>query len=110
MAASLEVSGWQAELEGLLARFGQLFMRSEPRAQAGRYLEGLLGPVERKNGWQFAEAIGDTRPWRTQRVLSHVLWDEGAACDVCRNKTLLSQSHLLEQADGIQACIDLSQL
>lgn len=85
MAASVEVSGWQAELEGLLARFGQLFMRSEPRAQAGRYLEGLLGPVERKNGWQLAEAIGDTRPWRTQRVLSHVLWDEGAARNLCRD-------------------------
>ena len=53
MAASVEVSGWQAELEGLLARFGRLFMRSEPRVQAGRYLEGLLGPVERKNGWQL---------------------------------------------------------
>ena len=50
MAASLEVSGWRAELEGLLARFGRLFVRAEPREQAGRYLEGLLGPVERKNG------------------------------------------------------------
>ena len=85
MAASVEVSGWQAELEELLARFGRLFMRSEPRVQAGRYLEGLLGPVERKNGWQLAEAIGDARPWRTQRVLSHVLWDEGAARDLCRD-------------------------
>ena len=84
MAASLEVSGWRAELEGLLARFGRLFVRAEPRGQAGRYLEGLLGPVERKNGWQLAEAIGDARPWRTQRVLSHVLWDEGAARDLCR--------------------------
>jgi SRSO17 transposase len=84
VAASLEVSGWRAELEGLLARFGRLFVRAEPRGQAGRYLEGLLGPVERKNGWQLAEAIGDARPWRTQRVLSHVLWDEGAARDLCR--------------------------
>jgi hypothetical protein len=39
----------------------------------GLYLEGLLGSAERKNGWQLAEAIGDCRPWRTQRVLSHVL-------------------------------------
>ena len=78
------MGGWRAELEELLARFGRLFVRSEPREQAGRYLEGLLGPVERKNGWQLAEAIGDARPWRTQRVLSHVLWDEGAARDVCR--------------------------
>jgi SRSO17 transposase len=84
MTASLEVGGWRAELDGLLARFGRLFVRAEPRRQAGRYLEGLLGPVERKNGWQLAEAIGDARPWRTQRVLSHVLWDEEAARDLCR--------------------------
>src|SRR4051794_35121292 len=85
MAASLEVGGWRAELDGLLARFGRLFARAEPRREAGRYLEGLLGPVERKNGWQLAEAIGDARPWRTQRVLSHVLWDEEAARDLCRD-------------------------
>ncbi len=78
MVASLEVSGWRGELDGLLARLGRLFVRSEPRQQAGRYLEGLLGPVKRKNGWQLAEHLGDARPWRTQRVLSHVLWDEGA--------------------------------
>src|SRR3954447_14420396 len=84
MAASLEVGGWRAELDGLLDRFGRLFVRAAPRGQAGRYLEGLLGPVERKNGWQLAEAIGDARPWRTQRVLSHVLWDEEAARDLCR--------------------------
>jgi len=60
MATSLEVGGWRAELEGLLARFGRLFVRAEPREQAGRYLEGLLAPVERKNGWQLAEAIGDS--------------------------------------------------
>ena len=85
MVASPEVGGWRAELDGLLARFGRLFARAEPRRQAGRYLEGLLGPVERKNGWQLAEAIGDARPWRTQRVLSHVLWDEAAARDLCRD-------------------------
>ena len=84
MAASLEVGGWRAELDELLVRFGRLFVRSEPREQAGRYLEGLLGPVERKNGWQLAEHLGDARPWRTQRVLSHVLWDEEAARDLCR--------------------------
>jgi SRSO17 transposase len=84
MAASLEVGGWRAELDGLLARLGRLFVRPEPRRQAGRYLEGLLAPVERKNGWQLAEHLGDARPWRTQRVLSHVLWDEDAARDLCR--------------------------
>src|SRR4051794_18480017 len=84
MAASPEVGGWRAELGGLLARFGRLFARGEPRQRAGTSRAGLRGPVERKNGWQLAEAIGDARPWRTQRVLSHVLWDEEAARDLCR--------------------------
>jgi SRSO17 transposase len=68
----------------LHARLGELFVRSEPRRQAGLYLEGLLSAVERKNGWQLAEQLGDTRPWRTQRLLSHVQWDEEAARDLCR--------------------------
>ena len=48
------------------------------------YLGGLLAPLERKNGWQLAEAVGDRRPRRTQRVLSHVLWDQDKARDLCR--------------------------
>jgi SRSO17 transposase len=85
MAASLEKAGWRAGLDQLLDRFGRLFVRAEPRDQAGRYLEGRLGPVERKNGWQLAEHLGEARPWRTQRVLSHALGDEGAARDLCRD-------------------------
>src|SRR3954465_9354335 len=85
MAASLEVGGWRGGVGGLLAPFGPLFVGAAPRGQAGRYLEGLLGPVERKNGWQLAEHLGDARPWRTQRVLSHVLRDEEAARDLCRD-------------------------
>src|SRR3954452_6641180 len=78
------VLDWRSELSGLQARLGELFVRSEPRRQAGLYLEGLLSAVERKNGWQLAEHLGDARPWRTQRLLSHVQWDEAAARDLCR--------------------------
>jgi SRSO17 transposase len=78
------VLDWRSELGELHARLGKLFVRSEPRRQAGLYLEGLLSAVERKNGWQLAEHLGDARPWRTQRVLSHVQWDEAAARDLCR--------------------------
>jgi hypothetical protein len=85
MARLPKVSGGREELEALLVWFGRLFVRAEPRAQAGRYLEGLLGPIERKNGWPLAEHLGEARPWRTQRVLSHVLWDAEAACDLCRD-------------------------
>ena len=75
---------WRSELNALQARLGVLFGRAEPRRQAGLYLEGLLSAVERKNGWQLAEHLGDARPWRTQRLLSHVQWDEAAARDLCR--------------------------
>ena len=85
MMAALGAGGWRAELDQLLDRFGRLFVRAEPRDQAGRYLEGLLGPIQRKNGWQLAEYLGDVRPWRTQRVLSHAHWDEEAARDLCRD-------------------------
>ena len=71
------VLAWREELDALEARLGELFVRAEPRRQAGLYLEGLLSAVKRKNGWQLAEQIGDARPWRTQRVLSHVLLGRG---------------------------------
>src|SRR5512146_1867858 len=79
------VLAWREALADLHKRLGRLFVRPEPRRQAGLYLEGLLSSAQRKNGWQVAEQIGDTRPWRTQRVLSHVLWDENAARDLCRS-------------------------
>src|SRR5215470_12528490 len=36
---------------------------------------GLLAPLERKNGWQLAEAAGDGTPDRMQRLLNNARWD-----------------------------------
>lgn len=88
LADAAGVLAWRDELGALTARLGRLFVRPEPRRQVGLYVEGLLSPAKRKNGWQLAEQIGDTRPWRTQRVLSHVLWDGDAARDLCREYVL----------------------
>src|ERR671933_225167 len=96
-ADSASVLAWREELSALEARLGELFVRAEPRRQAGLYLEGLLSAAKRKNGWQLAEQIGDTRPWRTQRVLSHVLWDQDAARNLCRDYVI---EHL-GAADGV---------
>lgn len=82
------VLGWRDELGSLQEKLGKLFVRAEPRRQAGLYLEGLLSVAKRKNSWQLAEQIGDVRPWRTQRVLSHVLWDQEAARDLCRDDVI----------------------
>jgi len=88
LADAAGVLAWRDELGALTARLGRLFVRPEPGRQAGLYLEGLLSAAKRKNGWQLAEQIGDARPWRTQRALSHVLWDEDAARDLCREYVL----------------------
>src|SRR6187200_3680995 len=96
-ADSASVLAWREELGALQVRLGALFVRAEPRRQAGLYLEGLLSAAKRKNGWQLAEQIGDARPWRTQRVLSHVLWDQDAARDLCRAYAI---EHL-GAADGV---------
>jgi SRSO17 transposase len=78
------LAGWRDELAIVQQRLGELFGRPESRRQAGLYLEARLGSAERTNGWQLAEHIGDARPWRTQRVLSHVQWDQDKARDQCR--------------------------
>ncbi|KAA1052993.1 Mobile element protein [Azospirillum argentinense] len=85
MTTALDMlTGWPSQLDELFGRISGEFARAEPRRQARKYLEGLLGGAKRKNGWQLAEQIGDARPWRTQRVLSHVLWDQDRVRDVCR--------------------------
>ena len=91
------VLGWRAELAELQERLGELFGRADARRQANLYLEGLLSAVERKNGWQLAEQIGDARPWRTQRVLSRTLWEADAARDRCREYV----AEHLGAADGV---------
>ena len=83
-----EVLGWRDELAELQERLGRLFGRADARRQANLFLEGLLSAVERKNGWQLAEQIGDARPWRTQRVLSRTVWEADAARDLCRDYVL----------------------
>jgi len=52
MTAALDVlTGWPARLDELFGRISSEFARAEPRRQARKYLEGLLGGAKRKNGW-----------------------------------------------------------
>ena len=95
LVAADGVLAWRDELDVLKQRLGALFVRPEPQRQAGLYLEALLSGAQRKNGWQLAEQIGDARPWRTQRVLSHVQWDQDAARDICRDYVI---EHITKEA------------
>src|SRR5215218_1167562 len=53
---------WARELERLHARISHHFRRAEPRRRSLAYLKALAASVERKNGWQMAEAVGDSTP------------------------------------------------
>ena len=75
---------WAQGLEELARRIAPRFSRSEPRRHALAYLQGLLARLERKNGWQLAEAAGDATPDGVQDFLSRMRWDAEAVRDDLR--------------------------
>src|ERR671935_1590572 len=83
-AALAQLQGWAAELDALAARIAPRFTRREVRHRVGAFLRGLLGSVERKNGWQLAEQAGDPTPDGMQRLLNHARWDADAVRDDLR--------------------------
>ena len=76
-----ELDEWADEFEAFHSQFSPLFGRREVQEQAVKYLQGLISPVERKNGWQLAEAVGDKRPDATQRLMYSTKWDADAVRD-----------------------------
>jgi hypothetical protein len=62
MPSKRQVERWVDEREDVAARIGDRFHRRERRRHAGRYLRGLISRVERKNGWQLAEELGEELP------------------------------------------------
>ena len=81
MTTQAEVQGWAGGLDAVLERIAPRFARAEPWRRAAAYLRGLLAPVERKNGWQLAEAAGDATPDGVQDFLSRAHWDADAVRD-----------------------------
>jgi SRSO17 transposase len=84
--------------QDLHARIAPRFARAEARDRAGRSLAGLLERIERKNGWQLAEAIGETGPRGVQRLLSAATWDTDGVRDDLRDYVV---AHLGDAATGV---------
>jgi len=79
-----ELAAWAAGLETMHARIAPHFARREPRERVLAYLRGLLSPIERKNGWQLAEYVGDPTPDGVQRLLATYDWDADVVRDDLR--------------------------
>lgn len=84
MTTRQEIEGWRAGLDSLHARIAHRFRRAEARARAKRYLAGLLDRIDRKNGWQLAEHLGEAGPQGVQRLLNAADWDVDAVRDDLR--------------------------
>jgi SRSO17 transposase len=84
MTTNAEIAGWCEGLETLHARIAHRFRRAEARGRVKRYLAGLLDRVERKNGWQLAEHLGEAGPQGVQRLLNAADWDVDAVRDDLR--------------------------
>jgi len=68
-------------LQDLFAHIGRRFGRREMQERALQYVVGLLSPLERKNGWQLAEAAQHARPYSMQHLLDRAHWDADAVRD-----------------------------
>jgi len=75
------VERWGERFGAFHARFAPFFYRQEVRERSARYVRALPGPVERKNGWQLAEAAGEPDPQGMQRLLRTARWDAEAVRD-----------------------------
>ncbi len=78
------ISQGEQVLAELTGRIGVYFRRAEVRKRVGRYLQGLLASVERKNGWQMAEELGEANAHGVQRLLEEADWDEQGVRDELR--------------------------
>jgi SRSO17 transposase len=70
-----DLQDWATEFEALTDRVASLFAHPKSRAHSRQYLEGLLAPIERKNGWTIAEYVGEKEPKAMQRFLNLTVWD-----------------------------------
>jgi SRSO17 transposase len=92
-----QLRAWRSEFEHVNERIADCFVRREPRDRARAYLQGLLEPLERKNGWHLAEAAGDRSPDGMQDFLARSAWDADTVRDQLRDYVV---EHLGEP-DGV---------
>jgi SRSO17 transposase len=76
-----EALDWEVGLHELHGRIARGFSRRGSRQRVLAYRQGLLGSVERKNGWQLAEYAGDATPDGAQRLRAVCPWDAAEVRD-----------------------------
>jgi SRSO17 transposase len=59
----------EREYNDFIGRLGKVFYSDPGFRMAQKYIEGLLGTAERKNGWQISEYLGEETPYSIQQFI-----------------------------------------
>ena len=84
------------ELIAIMNRLSSKFSSKPGYNNAMEYMEGLLGPAERKNGWQISEALGKKTPYKMQQFINRGRYKS----DEIRDELIGYVSEKLGEADG----------
>lgn len=88
---------WVTAFNELGQRIKPAFVRPESYQHALAYMQGLMGIVERKNGWQVAEAVEEATPYAIQHLLDRAKWD----CDGMRDALRAYISEVLATPEAV---------
>jgi SRSO17 transposase len=93
---------WASAFNKLSQQIRSSFIRLESHQQALRYMRGLMSPIERKNGWQVAEEVGQATPYAMQHLLDRAKWD----CDQVRDAL---RTYIWETLAGSNAVVVIDE-
>ena len=95
----MELPGRELEqgFDEMVGRMGHVFANESGFRMARNYLRGLLSPIERKNGWQLAECLGDETPYALQQFLYRGKF----SADKLRDELRLYAGEKLGEPDGV---------
>ena len=79
---------FQKGKETFMEAISGVFASKSGRELAQNYILGLLGPAERKNGWQLAESLGFQTPYSIQQFLYRGSWSADELRDALRRYTV----------------------
>ena len=77
----------EKEFNGMMNRLGKVFPSEPGFRTCQKYIKGLIGPAERKNGWQLSEALGEPTPYEIQQFLYRGRFSADEIRDVSRDYT-----------------------
>jgi SRSO17 transposase len=83
-----DLKQWRVQLRTFTAWLGRRVRRVEVRRRLQRYMRSVVVGVERRNGWQLAEAMGEATPDGVQRLWTTAQWDADGMRDDLRDYTV----------------------